>query len=303
MKLKLILTAAFIGLLLFSNCSNSNQKETTYKEKIHKWQKERLKSLKAEDGWLNLAGLYWLEEGNNTIGSDSTNNIVFPAKAPKDIGTVELQNNKITFRAENDAIVANQNGEKIDTTLMNHDQQDSTTILQHGALRWFVIKRGDKFGIRLRDLQSPLLDKIDSIPSFPVKKDWKIEAEFIPYEEAKYIEVPNVLGGTFEEKIHGELKFEIKGKTYTLKPMGDRDHLFLVFGDQTNAEETYGGGRFLSVAPPDEDNRTYLDFNKAYNPPCAFTPYATCPLPPSQNRLSVEVKAGEKAPNIDVPHH
>ena len=117
------------------------------------------------------------------------------------------------------------------------------------------------------------------------------------------MEIPNVLGDTYEEKIHGKLEFEIKDKTYTLNPMGNRNHLFVVFGDQTNAEQTYGGGRFLSVPEPDEDNKVYLDFNKAYNPPCAFTPYATCPLPPSQNRLSVKVKAGEKAPDIEVPHH
>jgi len=302
MKLKLFIIAASLGLLFFSNCSDSKQ-DPSYKEKINNWQEERLKNLKAEDGWLNLAGLYWLEEGENTIGSDSTNNIVFPAKAPKDIGTVHLQNNKIKFQAEKDAIVANQVGEKIDATLMNHDQQDSTTVLQHGSLRWFVIKRGDKFGIRLRDLQSPLLDKVDSISSFPVNAKWKKEAEFIPYEEEKNIVFPNVLGTKTKEKIYGKLQFEIKGKKYTLTPMGDRNHLFVVFGDQTNAEQTYGGGRFLSVPEPDEDNKVYLDFNKAYNPPCAFTPYATCPLPPSQNRLSVEVKAGEKAPNIEVPHH
>jgi len=303
MKLKPFIIAGFISLVLFPNCSDSRQEKSTYKEKIHKWQKDRLKNLKAEDGWLNLAGLYWLEKGENTIGSDSTNNIVFPGKAPKHLGTVHLQNNKITFRAEEDAIVANMKGEKIDATVMNHDQQDETTILQHGPLRWFVIKRGDKFGIRLRDLQSPLLDKVDSIPSFPVNRKWKIEAEFIPYKEDKYMEIPNVLGNTSREKIHGELQFEIKGETYTLNPLGDRDHLFVVFGDQTNAEQTYGGGRFLSVAAPDEDNKVHLDFNKAYNPPCAFTPYATCPLPPSQNRLSVEVKAGEKTPGIEVPHH
>lgn len=303
MHLKLLMITGFFSFLLLTNCSDSKQEEINYKEKIQNWQKERLKNLKAEDGWLNLAGLFWLDEGKNTIGSDSTKNIVFPGKAPKNLGYVQLKNNEITFRAKEDVIVSNKAGEKIDTALMRHDQQDNTTVLQHGSLRWFVIKRNDKFGIRLRDLQSPLLKKIDSIPAFPVKPEWKIEAEFIPYEEDQYMEVPNVLGGTNEEKVYGKLQFEINDTTYTLTPMGDRDHLFVVFGDKTNAEQTYGGGRFLSVPSPDEGNKTYLDFNKAYNPPCAFTPYATCPLPPSQNRLSVEVKAGEKALDIDVPHH
>src|SRR6056297_3648750 len=131
MKLKLFIIAGTLGFLLFSNCSNSKQEKATYKEKIQDWQNKRLKNLKSEDGWLNLAGLYWLEEGENTLGSDSTNNVVFPAKAPKNLGTVELKNNDIIFRAKEDAIVANQEGEKIDTTVMNHDQQDNTTILQH----------------------------------------------------------------------------------------------------------------------------------------------------------------------------
>lgn len=304
MRITYFILAGFFGILLFSGCSNfSKQKQNSkYKNEIQEWRKKRLKNLKSEDGWLNLAGLYWLEKGKNTIGSDSSNDVVFPDKAPKNLGYVTLNDSDITFHAKEDAIVANKAGEQIEQTNMNHDQQKNKTVLQHGPLRWFVIKRGDKFGIRLRDLMSPLLKKVDSIPAFPVKPDWKVEATFIPYKKEKYMEVPNVLGGTYQEKVHGKLRFTVNDTTYALLPMGSRESLFVVFGDQTNAEQTYGGGRFLSVETPDEDNKTVLDFNKAYNPPCAFTPYATCPLPPRENVLSLKVKAGEKSPGLEVHH-
>jgi hypothetical protein len=304
MRITYFILAGFFGILLFSGCLNSNsqQEKTQYKNEIKEWRKKRLKNLKSEDGWLNLAGLYWLEKGKNTIGSDSSNDLVFPEKAPKNLGYVRLKKNTIKFHAKENAIVANKAGEQVEETTMNHDQQKNTTVLQHGPLRWFVIKRGDKFGIRLRDFMSPLLKKVDSIPAFPVKPEWKVEATFIPYKQDKYMEVPTVLGGTYQEKVHGKLKFSIKDSTYTLLPMGNREHLFLVFGDQTNAEQTYGGGRFLSVETPGENNKTMIDFNKAYNPPCAFTPYATCPLPPRENILPVKVMAGEKSPGLDVHH-
>ncbi|MBS3770524.1 MAG: DUF1684 domain-containing protein [Bacteroidales bacterium] len=298
-----------IGLLLccplfFTNCSSPSGKsgETTYKERIMEWRSERLKNLKASDGWLNLAGLYWLDSGKNTIGSNSSNDIVFPEKAPDNLGNLYLSDNTIQFTTLKNTEVFHQDS-LIQKIQMQSDAKGDPTVLSHGPLKWFVIKRGDQYGIRLRDLESPLLDEVTEIPAFPVSKEWRIKAKFEPYEEKKTMEVPNVLGGTNEVESPGVLKFEYRGETYILHPMGSRESLFLVFGDETNAEETYGGGRFLVAEAPDENNNTHIDFNKAYNPPCAFTPYATCPLPPRQNVLSFKVKAGEKAPDLDVPHH
>ena len=297
-----------IGLLLccplfFANCSGPSGKfdEATYKERIMEWRSERLKNLKAPDGWLNLAGLYWLDPGMNTIGSDSSNDVVFPQKAPANLGSLYLSEETIRFSSRENSEVFYQDS-LIGEIEMRTDAKGDPTVLRHGPLKWFVIKRGDQYGIRLRDLESPLLDKLTEIPAFPVDKEWRIKATFEPYKEKKTIEVPNVLGGTYQEESPGVLKFEYNGKTYTLHPMGGKESLFVVFGDDTNAEETYGGGRFLVVEAPNENNITHLDFNKAYNPPCAFTPYATCPLPPKQNVLPFKVKAGEKVPDIDVPH-
>lgn len=290
----------FLSLLFFTYCGDQN---TNYKQEIENWHTKRLESLKSEDGWLNLAGLYWLDEGTNKAGSDSSYSIVFPGKAPDYLGEFVLEDDSVRFIAADDVDITNNQKQVVNQTTMNHDLQKNTTRLNYGSLRWFVIKRGDEYGIRLRDLESPLIDQLDSIPAFPVDPNWKVKAEYVPFEEERYLEVPNVLGGTNEERVHGKLKFSIKDQEFSLVPLGSGDRLFLIFADGTNAEETYGGGRFLSVPGPNDKGITYIDFNKAYNPPCAFTPYATCPLPPRENILNIRVEAGEKSPGIDVPHH
>ena len=301
---RLLITLLFCSPVFLGQCDQPAQKESKeeYKEKIHQWREKRLKNLKSPDGWLNLAGLYWLDSGKNTLGRDSALDVVFPDKAPERLGTLELNNGQIRFTPHQDVAILH-GGDTLDgETTLKSDAEGAPDQLSHGSLKWFVIKRGDQYGIRLRDLKSPLLEKVDRIPAFPVKPDWKIRARFVPYDEPKVIEIPNVLGGTYQDKTPGELRFEYNGKSYTLQPTGSKESLFVVFGDDTNAEETYGGGRFLVVEGPNEDNITFLDFNKAYNPPCAFTPYATCPLPPRENILPFQVLAGEKEPGIDVPH-
>lgn len=300
----ILIALLLCGPLFFIRCSNQSDssEENSYRERIREWRAERLQSLKSPDGWLNLAGLYWLDPGKNTVGSDSSNDVVFPDKAPENLGTLFLSEKNIRFDAVNDAAVYH--GDSIiDEIQLTSDAEGEPTVLKHGPLKWFVIKRGDQYGIRLRDLKSPLLDKLNEIPAYPVRKEWRIRAKFDPFQEKRTMEMPNVLGGTFQQTTPGVLKFEYNGENYSLYPTGSRESLFVVFGDDTNAEETYGGGRFLVVETPNENNITHLDFNKAYNPPCAFTPYATCPLPPKRNVLPFKVKAGEKAPDLDVPHH
>jgi uncharacterized protein (DUF1684 family) len=297
------LSLLLCSILVFPQCSDSDKKgNKSYKQKITEWRSERLKNLKSPDGWLNLAGLYWLNQGKNTLGSDSSNDVIFPKKAPKDLGAIFLAEDQIRFSAEENTKVFHNDSLIRETTLVS-DAAGDPTVLKHQSLKWFVIKRNGKYGIRLRDLESPLLDQLTEIPAYPIQKKWKIRATFEPHPAPQTMEVPNVLGGTYEEESPGILTFKYNNQTYKLHPMGSRESLFVVFGDETNAEATYGGGRFLVVEEPDANNITHLDFNKAYNPPCAFTPYATCPLPPEQNRLPFRVKAGEKAPDLDLPHH
>ena len=290
--------------LMLVQCDHSTQKNDSksYKQSIHQWRSRRMTNLKSPEGWLNLAGLEWLKPGKNTIGSDSANDVVFPEKAPAKVGELFLEDGSIRFATASDAHIKHNNEVVNGSINLQSDASGEATVLEHGSFRWFVIKRGDQYAIRLRDLESPLLDKLDSIPAFPIKPQWRIKATFIPHNPPKTIEMPNVLGNINEAESPGLLRFTYQGQQYTLHPTGSKKSMFLVFGDETNAEETYGGGRFLVVTGPGEDNQTWIDFNKAYNPPCSFTPYATCPLPPKENILPFKVLAGEKDPDLDVPH-
>jgi uncharacterized protein (DUF1684 family) len=166
-------------------------------------------------------------------------------------------------------------------------------VLQYGSLKWFIIKRGQKYAIRLRDLKSPYLEELSSIDNFDINPKWKIKARF-EKTEGKKIPILDVTGQTNQQDSPGKLVFNIKRKTYSLDALAEGDELFIIFGDKTNKVSTYGGGRYIYTSQPDKDGFVWIDFNKAYNPPCAFTPFATCPLPPQQNILKVKIEAGEK---------
>ena len=178
--------------------------------------------------------------------------------------------------------------------LLKDDSHKDPTILKLGSLSWYIIKRGEKYGVRLKDSDHPRLKKLDKIETFTVDSQWRIEAKLDKFESPKTIDIPTVLGTIEKQMSPGILVFKINQKTYRLYPLGDEGDLFVIFGDQTNGNETYGGGRFLLVKKPDSNGLTLIDFNKAYNPPCVFSPYATCPLPPQENILPVQVTAGEK---------
>lgn len=284
-----------------SNSEKLNEKE--YIQEVKEWKQQRLERLKSENGWLNLVGLYWLEEGQNPFGSNEANDIVFPEKAPGFIGTIILYKGNISVQINKDVDVYIN-----DSLLKEHevytDMDENTTYFKSGDLRWYIIKRGDRYGIRLRDIESLLVSKINELPSFPIDTKWRIKAKFEQFETPKEIAIPNVLGDTEFEKCYGLLKFKIDGNEYSLMPLGDgvNSDFFVIFADETSAEETYGAGRFLSVEKPNKKGITYIDFNKATNPPCAFTDFATCPLPPKENILPVKIMAGEKI-NEHFGHH
>lgn len=287
----------FYAIIIFIFCScGEHLKEKgsqDYIAEIKTWHKRRIENLKKENGWLNLVGLYWLKEGENTFGSDKGNDIIFPSKAPSFIGKFFLKDSTVKLEI-NDGIDVISNGKKIKSLELKNDMQGKPTILEYNSLRWFVIKRGNKYGIRLRDLESDLVKNFKGIETFPVNEDWKIEAKFEPYIPPKKIFVPNVLGMIEEENSPGALLFNKDGKEFRLDVLDEGDSYFLIFADETSGKETYGAGRFLYVNKPDSTEKIFIDFNKAYNPPCAFTKYATCPLPPKQNYLKLRITAGEK---------
>ncbi len=292
----------FVIVALLVQCSQSPKDDAGYMAAMKKWRENRMERLKSENGWLNLVGLLWLKPGNNSFGSDSANQIVFPSKAPARVGTIILKDTVIMLKLNKDNHIT------VDTTQMSQgkeirlytDANKRPTRIKMGSLSFYIIKRGDRYAIRLRDLESPLLKELDSIPAYPVKPEWKIRAKLVPFDSSRTMEVSTVIDTRETYTVPGKLVFSIQGKEYSLLPFLEGKGYFLVFADSTSAAETYGAGRFLSAPLVDSTGYTILDFNKATNPPCAFTPYATCPMPPRENILSVKIESGEKDPHIYV---
>ncbi len=286
-----------LGACKLQNKENNSDHTNSYYQSVDEWKENRIKRLKGHNGWLNLAGLFWLNDGINTVGSHADNDIIFPAESPEFLGSFNLMNEKIEFISKPDVNVL-YNGKAIRKIELNPDVSSSPTILTYDSLAWFIIKREGKFGIRLRDYNKPEIKKLDSIPCFKTDLNWKVEASLIPTPSKVSIAIPNVLGQVNYEEVPGILEFVLDKQTLKLYPLGKPGNLWLVFGDETSGAETYGGGRFLGIEGPDKNGKYTIDFNKAYNPPCAFTPFATCPLPPKENILEIPVTAGEK----NIPH-
>ncbi|MCE7073152.1 DUF1684 domain-containing protein [Dyadobacter sp. CY327] len=264
--------------------------DTAYEEQIQQWHQKRIESLKAESGWLNLAGLFWLDEGKNTFGGDSKNNVVFPAdKSNPFLGEIWLDKGKVILKASPDAAIFS--GDEPVTELDIFPDEKPVT-LKHKSLRWFIIKRGDKYAVRLRDLESEYLKGFTGIERYPVQEKWLVKARF-EATTGKKVSITDITGRTADQESPGTLVFSVNGKEYRLDAVGSTKNLFIIFADQTNKKETYGAGRFLYTSV-EEDGTAWLDFNKSINPPCAFSPFATCPLPPKQNKLALAVSAGEK---------
>jgi len=296
MKNIILISSFFVLIVAFFACKYTPQDKGTpeYIAQIKEWQIHRISDLKKETGWLNLVGLYWLKEGENKFGSGKNNDIVFPeGKAPDLIGSLFLKDTIVTLNVINNVNITCAGKPVLNLQLIT-DQQNNATILEYGSLRWFIIKRGNKYGIRLRDLDAPLVKSFQEIDNYPINSDWKIEAKLEPFNSPMKIEVPNILGMTEENISPGLLIFKMDGVEYKLLAIEEGNRYFLIFADKTSGKETYGAGRFLFADKADSNGLTYLDFNKAYNPPCAFTHFATCPLPPKQNHLNLSIIAGEK---------
>ena len=288
----LIITTLFISL----SCTEKepDPKGTPeYIAEIQQWHQKRIERLKRDTGWLNLVGLYWLKEGENSFGSSEENDIKFPDNSPPKIGTIILKDSLLTFKSADGVDVLN-NDIKVTDLELKDDLTGTRTTLATGSLRWYIIKRGERYGIRLRDVESPILKEFKDIDIYPINEDWRIEATFIPYDPPKQILIPNILGTTEEDNSPGSLSFTKNGKNYKLDAIKSRSGFFIIFADETSGKETYGAGRFLYTDEPDSNNIVTLDFNISYNPPCVFTKYATCPLPPKQNYLHLKITAGEK---------
>ncbi|MEQ8302097.1 MAG: DUF1684 domain-containing protein [Cyclobacteriaceae bacterium] len=296
MKVNILLP---IGLMLLLGCQA--QKESSldvkaYQQEVDAWHRNRVENdLKGPTGWLNLAGLFWLNEGFNTFGSGEENDLVFPeGKIAANAGTFSLQQGLVTLTAQKDSEIMHE--DSIVTSMVVHYPDSSFyPMMIHGSLQWFVIERNGAVGVRLRDLESEAVANFEGVDRYPIDPHWRVEADFEWAEGNRTIDVTNILGQTYAQASPGTLVFAIDGKTYRLDVLDEGgEEYFVIFGDKTNELETYPSGRYMYISKPDNNGMVIVDFNKSYNPPCAFSSFATCPVPPKQNVLGLSIRAGEK---------
>jgi len=264
------------------------------------WRQNRHKRCIDKTGWLSLAGLHFLEVGDNTIGSDKSCSIRFEvSNLLPNVGVVNVDGDTVTFVRAASATGVCVDGREVDAgskIVLSWDEDNPTVISHDGSLSWLVMKRGTRFAIRLRDANNPVLLNFKGIDMYPIDLKYRVVAKFEKYDQPRDVQAANVLGDIETEQSFGLLRFTLHGVEVSLQPLHDpsKGNLFIVFGDKTTGGVTYGGGRMLYVKPP-VDGECIVDFNQAYNPPCVFTPFCTCPIPIKENRLPVAIEAGEKA--------
>jgi uncharacterized protein (DUF1684 family) len=265
----------------------------TYQEQILQWRADRDASLRSEHGWLSLVGLEWLQQGTNSLGSAAENSIPIPG-GPAHWGDIVLGEEGMIFTPEPGSAVL-VDGSEVDEARILADDSEAPTVINHGTLSVHVIFR-DSYGLRISDSQATARLEFQGVDNYEIQEQWLVEGQFVMADAGKIIEIGNVLGQLLEMPVHGYFVFKSGGKTHRLAAIGDAesDTLWFIFADRTSGRETYGAGRFLYSDGMPVNGKLVVDFNKAYNPPCAFNEYSTCPLPPLENRLDLAVTAGEK---------
>jgi len=287
-----IIALAFVGIVA---AAPHVRADDTYVRELTKWRQDRETELKGDNSWLTVAGLFFLNEGRNTFGSDPLNDIVLPAGAPAEAGVLEFDGRTVTLRAKEPVTV---NGAPVTTTELKPagggKPADTVTM---GALSFFVHRSGDRIAIRLRDKNSDIRRNFTGLKCFAPNEAYRVVGRFEPYPKPKAVRVPNILGDLEPYTAPGVVSFTLDGQPHKLEVYdsgtGENRRFFIVFRDLTSGKETYPAARFLYAPLPNAKGEVVLDFNKAYNPPCAFNPYTTCPLPSEQNRMRVRIEAGE----------
>ena len=302
MKHKLVIASFLLVSTCLTSCQPSTKPvsafdATAHAAEIQKWQSERLESLTKDDSWLTLVGLFWLNEGENKFGSATGNPVLLPKdKSPGVAGSLWLEQGRVRLAARPAAQITVDGKPVTALDLKDDNDEAGPTILKLGSLLINIVNRGERIGVRVKDTESQSRREFKGLEYYPIDPKWRIEARFEPYQPPKIIPITNVLSMTDDETSPGALVFEVNGQIYRLDPIeekGEKD-LFVMIADETTGRETYGAGRYIYVSPPDATGKVVIDFNKAYSPPCAFTNYATCPLPPRQNHLPIRIDAGEK---------
>jgi uncharacterized protein (DUF1684 family) len=285
-------------ILLFTGCNGHELGQApvpdNYEEQINEWKEYRVGVLKGPTDWLRLDGIYWLDEGENSFGSGSDQDLQFPeGTIPRHAGVAVLRDGQVVMRVANGVEITHE-GEAVKEMVL-FDGENRPRV-KHKDLEWFIDSRGEQRGIRLYNKDNPKADTFTGFPFYPLDPSWHLKARFIPSLDNTTISVVNVQGEVIDRESPGIVEFTIDGEKYTLDAFEARSGLFLIFSDLTNRTETYQAGRYMIIPFPDDEGYTIIDFNKAYNMPCAFNKFTTCQLPPTQNRLDVAIPAGEKRP-------
>jgi uncharacterized protein (DUF1684 family) len=296
MKSKLV---SFLLLATLVAAASTPAVDPAYQQSFDKWKTERIDDLK--QNWLVLAGLFWLKPGDNSFGSDPANAIVFP-KGPAHAGVFTLQGEDVVVKFAPEAHVVIE-GKPASTSTLLPDTSAKRTIVEMGSLRFYVIKRGARLGIRLKDLDSPAARNFHDLAFFPLDLNFRVTAKWVPSDGKKTVDVPTAIGDVSPTPVAGTVVFKLNGQEFQLTDLGGNPAkgLFFVFNDLTAKTETYPGGRFLDTDPV-VNGTVVVDFNRAYNPPCAVTPDATCPLAPKENRLAIAIPVGEKYDHAHAHH-
>ena len=299
------MTGLVVSVLAAVVAADAGAADAGHVHQIEEWRRQRVQRLTADGGWLTVAGLIWLKPGANRFGADAANEIVLPAhSAPAQAGAFVLEGGRVRVEVR-PGVAVTLAGKPVARAELRSDAGGATPdVLALSALTLQIIDRGGRLGVRLKDMKSPARAAFKGLRYFPIDQRFRVVATFVPHDKPVSLNVPNVLGMVERMPSPGYASFVLdgagkSGKAGRTQPLrldavlepGDTQ-LFFIFRDPTAGKTTYGAGRFL-YADPAVNGKVILDFNKAYSPPCAFTPHATCPLPPANNRLPVPIEAGE----------
>ena len=272
-----------VTLFALAGCGSAKVDPEAHRREVEQWQADRVKRLTADDGWLTLVGLFWISEGENRVGANEDFEVPLPQGLPERVGTITLKNRKAHF--------APAPGVALQETDLKPDTVAGYEVLKLGSASFYLIERGGRFGVRVKDTESPARKQFQGLEWYPVNSDWKVQARFVP--SPHHVSFETEVGVTEEGESPGFVEFEKDGQRIRLEPVQEGEELFFVIRDATSGKTTYEASRFLYTPLP-SNGSVELDFNRAYNPPCVFTPFATCPLPPATNRMTVAIEAGEK---------
>ncbi len=292
--LKKLTASLIIAMLLVPIFSTPIAAQNSYEATIKAWRDKREQELRSDTGWLTVTGLFWLQEGANSVGSAPANHILLPATALAKVGAFIFRNGKTVLRVEKGVTVLVNDKPVTETELKFGGKDQKPDIVTLGDLSLQVIKRGGRYGVRLKDKNSRERREFTGLRWFPVAESYRLTATYVAYPQPKEIEIVNILGQVEKMASPGYVTFTLNGKEHRLEPVTEEQQLFFIFRDLTSNKTTYPAGRFLYSDLP-QNGKVILDFNQAINPPCAFTEFATCPLPPPQNWLKVAIEAGELA--------